>query len=130
VARLAPPEYPAELAALLDPPSSPGLRQAALQAYSVRRAAEDLPLFQKGLADADPAVRRVAVESLYIPESVGMLGIQYARDPSLEVRVSIVRQLGHVGSEDAATTLRSIAASAPEPSVREAAQLALAVAEE
>jgi len=129
VARVAPDEYPAELAALLDPPSSPQLRQATLQAYGARRATEDLPLMRKGLQDTDPAVRRMAVESLYIPESVGMLATQYDRDPSLEVRVAIVRQLGHVGSGDAATALRAIAVNAPEPSVREAARLALASAE-
>jgi hypothetical protein len=117
---------PPGLPDLLDPAEPIAVRQAVVQVYGARRSAEDLPVFERALRDPSAEVRGLAVANLQFPEAVSLLGSHFEREPDLEVRLAVVRNLGLIGSPQAREKLRAIRADAREPALRQAAELALA----
>ena len=125
---LRPPAYPDDLQRMLDPSESVRVRKAALQAFGAPRSPANLSLLRRGFEDPSPEVRRVAVEEAGLPEAVPFLRERFQSDPSHEVRLAIVRQLGEIATPAAIETLNAIHSQAAEDAVREEAERALATA--
>jgi HEAT repeat protein len=128
LAPLAPLPEPAALGELLGADEPLEVRQAALQALAPHAGREARALLERGLADASPAVRRVAVENLAGEAAVPALTRRFAVETDATVRVAIARRLGQIGGAEAAAALREILADAVDPALRRAAEDALALA--
>jgi HEAT repeat protein len=123
LARLGTPEA---VAALVNLTAEPARREDCVEALS-RLGEQKIELIGRGLANAQPSVRRALVDALGRMKHTlaSELLSQALDDQDMSVRLAAINALAHIGSRRAERKLVEMMRADPEAAVRRAAQKAL-----